>query len=61
MARFWPSAKADLSAVPPDADIPVIFPPVEMQDRLLDLYFSYVHPIFPVVHKGRVLREYNER
>lgn len=60
MARFWPSAKADLSSVPQDAEIPVIFPPVEMQDRLLDLYFSYVHPIFPVIHKARLLREYNE-
>lgn len=60
MARFWPSANADLSTVLPEVDIPVIFPPVAMQDRLLDLYFSYVHPIFPVVHKGRFLREYNQ-
>ncbi|KAI9570337.1 fungal-specific transcription factor domain-containing protein [Boletus coccyginus] len=60
MARFWPSAKADLSAFPPEADIPVIFPPVQIQDRLLGLYFSYAHPIFPVIHKARFLREYNE-
>ncbi|KAF8445677.1 fungal-specific transcription factor domain-containing protein [Boletus edulis BED1] len=60
MARFWPSAKADMSALPPEADIPVTFPPFEMQDRLLGLYFSYAHPIFPVIHKARFLREYND-
>ncbi|KAF8560118.1 hypothetical protein OG21DRAFT_1451878 [Imleria badia] len=60
MARFWPSGKADKSSLPPKADIPVTFPPVEMQDRLLGLYFSYAHPIFPVIHKARFLREYNE-
>ncbi|KAF9245870.1 fungal-specific transcription factor domain-containing protein [Melanogaster broomeanus] len=60
MARFWPSAKADMSALPPEVDTPIIFPPVAMQDRLIDLYFSYVHPIFPVIHKGCFLREYND-
>lgn len=60
MPPFWPSAKAHFSAVPPEADIPVIFPPFEIQGRLLDLYFSYTHPIFPVIHKSRFLREYNE-
>jgi hypothetical protein len=60
MARFWPSANADLSTLPPEADIPIMFPPFEMQDRLLGLYFSYAHPIFPVIHKARFLREYNE-
>ncbi|KAF8846123.1 hypothetical protein BDN67DRAFT_1064611 [Paxillus ammoniavirescens] len=60
MARFWPSAKANMSALPPEADISVTFPPVAMQDQLIDLYFSYAHPIFPVIHRGRFLREYNE-
>lgn len=60
MARFWPSASTNLSVMPPEADISVTFPPVEIQDRLLDLYFAYAHPIFPVIHKGRFLREYND-
>ncbi|KAF9225551.1 hypothetical protein BS17DRAFT_751446 [Gyrodon lividus] len=60
MARFWPSAKADMSALLPEADITVAFPPVAMQDRLIDLYFSYAHPVFPVIHRGRFLREYHE-
>lgn len=60
MARFWPSGKAEKSALPPEAGIPVKFPPIEMQDRLLGLYFSYAHPIFPVIHKARFLREYND-
>ncbi|KIJ66200.1 hypothetical protein HYDPIDRAFT_26571 [Hydnomerulius pinastri MD-312] len=60
MARFWPSAKGDMSSAPPEVDIPVVFPPVAMQDQLIDLYFSYAHPTFPVIHKGRFLREYSE-
>lgn len=60
MARFWPSARADRSTSPPKADIPVTFPPINVQEQLLGLYFSYVHPIYPVVHKARFLREYNE-
>lgn len=60
MPPLWPSAKANLSAMPPEAGIPVIFPPLRMQEQLLDLYFSYAHPIFPVIHKSRFLREYDE-
>ncbi|KAG9314135.1 hypothetical protein JVU11DRAFT_4920 [Chiua virens] len=60
MTRFWPSANTNFTGVPPEADVPVTLPPPEMQDRLLVLYFSYVHPIYPVIHRGRFLREYDD-
>ncbi|KAG6873206.1 hypothetical protein C0995_001560 [Termitomyces sp. Mi166 len=39
-------------------ELPVL---ISLQDRLLDLYFNYVHPMFPVLHKSRFLAQYNLR
>jgi len=60
MARFWPSAKTNKIPVPRDEGVSIDLPPLAMQDHLVDLYFTYVHPVFPVIHKGRFIREYNE-
>ncbi|KAI6047865.1 fungal-specific transcription factor domain-containing protein [Pisolithus marmoratus] len=60
MARFWPSTKANVSYDGPENDIDVKLPPPTVQDQLVNLYFSYVHPMFPVIHKGRFLREWSE-
>jgi len=37
----------------------VNLPPIEEQERLLQLYFTYVHPVFPVVHKSLFMAQFN--
>ncbi|KAL1740837.1 fungal-specific transcription factor domain-containing protein [Schizophyllum fasciatum] len=62
MARVWPPAKNQVIASPAEEDdVEVTLPPQEVQDELLELYFSYIHPIFPTIHKDRFLSEYNLR
>jgi hypothetical protein len=60
MARFWPSAKPNTNPIPPVEGVVVNLPSLVVQDHLVDLYFTYAHPVFPVIHKGRFLREYSE-
>lgn len=60
MARVWPSAKIGIPSGPLDQEN-VKLPPLAVQDRLLELYFTYIHPIFPVVHKSCFLSEYQTR
>jgi hypothetical protein len=60
MARFWPSAKARATAAPRNEGVIIDLPPFIVQDHLVDLYFTYAHPIFPVIHKDRFMREYSE-
>lgn len=59
MARVWPPSKHRGS--PQDEDIDEELPPVHVQDHLISLYFTHIHPIFPAVHKGRFLAEYNAK
>ncbi|KAG7095560.1 hypothetical protein E1B28_006297 [Marasmius oreades] len=47
-ARVWPPV-SEVSY--PDADSISRPPPPDVQEKLLDLYFIHVHPIFPVIHK----------
>ncbi|RPD55889.1 hypothetical protein L227DRAFT_603343 [Lentinus tigrinus ALCF2SS1-6] len=42
-----------------EEDVEVQMPPREMRNYLLQLYFTYVHPFFPVVHKQDFLYHYN--
>ncbi|KAI0068074.1 hypothetical protein BV25DRAFT_1875230 [Artomyces pyxidatus] len=48
MARVWPPA---VNQFIPEENVNVTLPSLEVQRHLLDLYFIYVHPAFPVVHK----------
>lgn len=60
MARVWPPSKFGIQTYPmaePLAELP----PQHIQDELIKLYFTNIHPIFPVVHKSRFLAEYNAR
>ncbi|KAI0719947.1 fungal-specific transcription factor domain-containing protein [Cerioporus squamosus] len=41
-----------------EEDVEVQMPPPEMRHYLLQLYFTYVHPFFPVVHKQDFLHHY---
>ena len=61
MARVWPAARSCDDPSPLAGDPPVPLPPSQVQDLLLDLYFTYVHPAFPVIHKSCFLAEYNSR
>ena len=36
----------------------IALPPLATQEHLINLYFAYVHPFFPVVHKRRFLEEF---
>jgi hypothetical protein len=34
-----------------DRDLSSVMPDLAAQEHLLDIYFTYVHPAFPVLHK----------
>ena len=55
MARVWPPA---VNQFIPEGNVDVTMPPLDLQRHLLDLYFVYVHPVFPVVHKSLFLKDY---
>lgn len=61
MARVWPPSQNILSFLAQEEDVDVQLPPVEVQDRLIALYFTYVHPVFPVIHKAHFMTEYNSK
>ena len=58
MARVWPPVNYTLI---PEEDSEAMLPPPHVQDQLLSLYFTYTHPVFPIIHKTRFLAEYNAR
>jgi hypothetical protein len=60
MARVWPPIK-NLAELIHEEDMDVELPPAPVQEHLLQLYFTYIHPVFPVIHKTRFLTEYNTR
>lgn len=60
MARVWPPSRFGIPTYPLSQQI-IDLPPQDTQDRLLELYFSNIHPTFPVIHKTRFLTEYNAR
>ncbi|KAH9937305.1 fungal-specific transcription factor domain-containing protein [Fomitopsis serialis] len=41
-----------------EADSHVQLPPLEVQRHLVDLYFAWVHPFFPVIHKQHFLADF---
>lgn len=42
-----------------EEDIDVELPSPDAQSFLLHLYFAYVHPFFPIIHKQDFLHNYN--
>ncbi|KAG5652448.1 hypothetical protein H0H81_004992 [Sphagnurus paluster] len=60
MSRVWPASQCRKQSTQDDM-LNMPLPSILVQDRLIDLYFNYVHPIFPVLHKKRFLTEYNFR
>lgn len=61
MARVWPQAVNCGNYFLQEEDIPVDMPDIVEQERLIELYFTYVHPAFPVVHKGHFIAQFNAR
>jgi len=60
MARVWPPSRFDLPSYTVD-DSDARLPSPENQDILINLYFCYVHPTFPILHKTRFLADYQAR
>jgi hypothetical protein len=60
MARVWPPIK-DPTQLIQEEDLDIKLPPPQVQEHLLQLYFTYIHPVFPLIHKTRFLTEYNAR
>ena len=56
---MWPPLPSGSAASIGDEDDFVSrLPDLALQEHLLDLYFTYVHPSFPVVHKRSFLEVY---
>ncbi|KAI0049260.1 hypothetical protein FA95DRAFT_1557057 [Auriscalpium vulgare] len=55
MARVWPPA---INQFIPEESVNVTLPSEQVQRHLLSLYFTYVHPILPVVHKTLFWKDY---
>lgn len=60
MARVWPPARYGLAS-PQPGEMDMRLPPWDLQDRLLELYFTHIHTVFPVIHKNRFLSEYHSK
>ncbi|KAJ6621140.1 fungal-specific transcription factor domain-containing protein [Mycena sp. CBHHK59/15] len=60
MARVWPPVK-DPPRFIHEEDVDIELPAPQVQQHLLHLYFMYIHPVFPLIHKTRFLTEYNTR
>jgi hypothetical protein len=61
MARIWPQAVNCAQYYLQEEDLTVHLPPIDEQERLLDLYFTYAHPVFPVLHKDHFMSQFNAR
>lgn len=51
-------AKDDVAQLVQEKPEDVKMPPMDLQEHLVDLYFTYMHPIFPVIHKEQFLLEW---
>ncbi|TFK49703.1 hypothetical protein OE88DRAFT_1736693 [Heliocybe sulcata] len=58
MSRVWPAALEGKLNYPEEQDIIVEMPTREYQEHLINVYFTYIHPWFPIVHKRRFLEQF---
>ena len=55
--RKWPHARDDVAhLLQEEHDVPM--PPMHVQERLVDLYFTYMHPSLPMIHKAQFLADW---
>lgn len=55
--RKWPRAKDDVAHLLQE-EHDVAMPPMHVQERLVDLYFTYMHPSMPMIHKAQFLADW---
>lgn len=53
------SEQTSYDAMGEEEDIDAELPPPDVQSFLLHLYFAYVHPFFPIIHKQDFLQSYS--
>lgn len=58
MARVWPLSKENSRLSMDEENVPITLPPLHVQDHLLQLYFNYIHPTYPVVNRSTFMAEY---
>jgi len=58
-ARVWPLLPTTRPLNERDADVEL--PPQGVQEHLLDLYFTYVHPFLPIIHKQSFMEAFKKR
>jgi len=56
-AHRWPRAKDDVAHLLQE-EHDVAMPPMHVQERLVDLYFTYMHPSLPMIHKTQFLADW---
>lgn len=61
MTGVWPPSELRPARLVDEEDIEIHLPSQNDQDILIQLYFIYVHPAFPIIHKERFLTEYEAR
>lgn len=57
ITRKWPRAKDDVAHLLQE-EHDVSMPPMHVQERLVDLYFTYMHPSLPMIHKAQFLADW---
>ena len=55
--RKWPRAKDDVAHLLQE-EHDVAMPPMHVQELLVDLYFTYMHPSLPMIHKTQFLADW---
>ncbi|EPQ54209.1 hypothetical protein GLOTRDRAFT_122008 [Gloeophyllum trabeum ATCC 11539] len=58
MARVWPHAPHGILRYPEEDSVHVAWPPIPEQDRLVEMYFTYFHPSFPVLDQKLFMEAY---
>lgn len=56
-ARVWPPLPSG-SVTWSEDEFASYLPSTEIQEHLLNLYFTYVHPLFPIIHKKAFFESY---
>ncbi|KAF8578646.1 hypothetical protein K439DRAFT_1638648 [Ramaria rubella] len=58
-SRYWPMSMKGCPMIEEDLRLNIPLPSQEVQDQLLELYWTYVQPVLPVLDKAKFLAEYN--
>ncbi|KZT23091.1 hypothetical protein NEOLEDRAFT_1136960 [Neolentinus lepideus HHB14362 ss-1] len=58
MARVWPDALEGRLNYPQEQDVQVQMPTLERQEHLIGVYFTYIHPWLPLIHKQQFLEQF---